>query len=322
MATSKNWRTYCQVRNGSLVLYDRPDEGFEMPSWRKPPSRKGYSGEVTEGTRKRIAMAIDIFLQISPPRFIHNPVTQRRQKFQLSFITLTISRAEEVPASEGHKALKVFLQHFKKPWSKRRMSEQMRTYIWKAEVQKRGQLHYHITTNVFLHLVEIRRVWNDIQRSRGWLDEYHKAYGKWDANSTDVHSVYKLKDVGRYLQKYIAKQEFRPSAAAAEAGFPCLLEPVRLDAKVWGCSEDLKGAKRFTAELDELTWDTICDAYGAGAIKYKEMERCRFLQTKDADNLLSYSLNNSYQSWKNSLVSSRTSQPAQPAQPNASQQLQ
>lgn len=294
----KNWRTYVQVRNGSLVLYDRPEEGFSVPTWRKPPTRKGYSGEVTESTRKRIATAIDVFLQISPVRFIHNPVTKRQQKFQLSFITLTISHPEPIPASEGHKAIKVFLQHFKRPWHRRKMSESMKTYIWKAELQQRGQLHYHLTTNVFLHLVEVRRVWNDIQRQRGWLDDYNRRLGKWDANSTDVHGVYKLKDVGRYLTKYISKQEYRQSAANPESGFPALLEPTRLDAKVWGCSEDLKGAKRFSTELDRVTWDVICDAYGNGAINYKDMERCRFVQTKEASNLLSDVKFLEYEAWK------------------------
>lgn len=298
MSSQKTWETYIQIRNNSAVLYDLPAEGFNVPSYRKPPARKGYSGEVTESTRKRISTAIDVFLQVSPVRFIHNPVTQRRQKFQLSFITLTISHPHPVPASEGHKALKVFLQHFKRPWHKRKMSEPMKTYIWKAELQKRGQLHYHLTTNVFLHLVEIQRVWNDIQRKRGWLDDYHRRLGKWDANSTDVHGVRRLKDVGRYLTKYISKQEFRPANVNPEAGFPALLEPARLDAKVWGCSEDLKGKKRFSTKIDDITWDIICDAYGAGAISYKDMERCRFVQAKEASNLLSEAKMLDYEAWK------------------------
>lgn len=300
MKAAKTWETWCQVRNGSIVTYDLPKEGFNIPSWRKPPSRKGYSGEVTDSTRKRIATAVDIFLQISPIRIIHNPITNRQQKFQLSFITLTISQSEPVPASEGHKALKIFLQHFKKPWHRRKLSEQMKTYVWKAEIQKRGQLHYHITTNTFLHAIEIRRIWNDIQRRRGWLDEYHQKLGKWDANSTDVHGVYKIGDIGRYLTKYIAKQEFRQCAANPEAGFPMLLEPIRLDAKVWGCSEDLKGKKRFSCNMDKWTWLSIQAAQMEGHARLYECERAKFysfegkeVSTADVlstDNLAKYKL--------------------------------
>jgi hypothetical protein len=304
MKQPKTWETFVQVRNGSLLTYDLPKEGFDCPSWRKPPTRQGYSGEVTESTRKRIATAIDIFLQISPVRTIHNPITNRSQRFQLSFITLTISQPEPVEASEGHKALKVFLQHFRRPWHKRKMSETMKTYVWKAEVQKRGQLHYHLTTNVFLHAIEIRRVWNDIQKKRGWLDSFQKAYGKWDANSTDVHSVKKIGDVGRYLTKYIAKQEYRQSPANPEAGFPALLEPVRLDAKVWGCSEDLKGVKRFSDRMDKWTWISMEAARMDGQAKLFEKERCKFysfdgpVKTED---VLSTTVLANYNTWKQSI---------------------
>lgn len=299
MGNQKTWETHFQIRYNQALLYDLPKEGFDQPSWRKPPTKRGYSGKVTASTAKRIRTAVDVLLQKSPHRYIFNPVTNRRQKFQLSFTTLTISQSEEVPASEGHEALKMFLQHFKRPWRKKQLSEQIGTYIWKAELQSRGQLHYHLTANSFLHLAEIQRVWNGIQRRRGWLEEYHAKYGRWEPNSTDVHAVYKIKDVARYLTKYIAKQEFRPSAAAAEAGFPCLLEPVRLDAKVWGCSEDLKGAKPFSCVLDEATWENICNAHGNGAIKIREKERCRFLDVSGPEHLLSNSQSNLYQQWKN-----------------------
>lgn len=297
MESKYKFITYVQVRHNQLITYDLPEGGFEQPTWRKPPSRKGYSGEITASTKKRIETAVDVFLQISPSRKIYNPITKRKQQFQLSFITLTISKAEPVSTTEGHAALKVFLQHFKRPWHKRKMSESIKSYIWKAELQERGQLHYHITTNAWLHLVEIRRTWNDIQKARGWLDSYQKAYGKWDANSTDVHSIYKIKDVRRYLSKYIAKQQYRPSAADPEAGYP-LMSPVLLDGKVWGCSEDLKGKKRFSAEMDETTWHGIVDAYGKGEIKHHATEHCQFYDTTEPINLLSSILQNNYQTWK------------------------
>lgn len=298
MKDKKTWETYLQVRYNQALLYDLPKEGFDRPAWMKPPARKGYSGEVTEHTRKRIRTAIDVLLQKSKERQIVNTVTNRKQKFQLSFITLTISQTETVQASEGHKALKIWLQHFRRPWRKAQMSEQLKSYVWKAELQKRNQLHYHITANSFLHFAEIRRVWNDIQRSRGWLDEYHAKTGKWDANSTDVHAVYKIKDVSRYLSKYIAKQEYKVSPANCEAGFPALLEPIRLDAKVWGCSEDVKGVKRFSCLLDGDTWNAIVEASGNGALKVKEMERCRFLDAQAPESLLSYKHFKNYELWK------------------------
>jgi len=296
----KTWEPFIQVRTGQLLKYELPKEGFNCPSWRKPPSRKGYQGEVTASTAKRIRTAVDIFLQVSPKRFIFNPVTEKRQLFQLSFITLTIPQEERILAPEGHKALKVFLQHFKKPWHKRKMSEQVRSYIWKAELQERGQLHYHITTNSFLHHVEIRRVWNDIQKARGWLDSFKMVHGHYNPNSTDVHAVQKINDIKRYLSKYLSKPNIVPAPELAEAGFPALYITQSIGGKVWGCSEDLKGKKLFSAPFDGETWDNILDAHGNGNLTVRPCDRCEFydLKTKKPELLLSPLNQKAYDKWK------------------------
>lgn len=298
MKENRTWSTFVQVRSNQLVTYDRPNDGFSCPTWRKPPTRKGYTGEVTASTKKRIETAVDIFLQMAPERRIYNPVTKRNQNFKLSFITLTVSAHEPVSTPDAHAALKVWLQHFRRPWHKRRMSEQMSTYLWKAELQKRGQIHYHLTTNAWLHLIEIRRVWNDIQKARGWTADFYKAKGHHDPNSTDVHSIYRIKDVRRYLSKYIAKQQFEPSPANPEAGFPSLMQPVTMGGKVWGCSEDLKGKKRFSEKMDAETWDNMCEAYGNGALRKYESEHCIFYDSNQPENLLSFNHFNQYQLWQ------------------------
>ena len=285
-----------------MVTFDRPEGGFRQPAWRKPPTRRGYSGEITASTRKRIETAVDIFLQCSPKRRVFNPIIGKEQNFQLSFITLTISAHNQVPASEGHKALKSWLQHFKRPWHKKKMSEPMTSYIWKAEVQARGQLHYHLTTNAWLHFAEIRRVWNDLQKARGWTNDYFLLKGHHDPNSTDVHSIYKIKDVRRYLSKYIAKQEYTDSPADPEAGFPALKVPIVLDAKVWGCSEDIKGKKRFTEKIDKWTWLSMKSGTDSGDLRKKEVKHCNFYDVQGnrfkTEDYLSTNHLQAYQKWK------------------------
>jgi hypothetical protein len=297
-----DWETFVQVRHNQLVTFDRPEGGFRQPAWRKPPKRKGYSGEITASTKKRIETAVDVLLQCSPKRRVFNPVTKKEQHFQLSFITLTISSHTTIQASEGHKALKSWLQHFRRPWHRRKMSEPMTTYIWKAELQKRQQLHYHLVTNAWLHFAEIRRVWNDLQKARGWTDDYHRQKGHHDPNSTDVHSIYKIRDVRRYLSKYIAKQEYQASPANPEAGFPALMIPVVLDAKVWGCSEDIKGKKRFTVKLDKWTWLSMKAGEQGGDLRQKEVKHCKFYdvhgQRFKTEDYLSTNHLKSYQAWK------------------------
>lgn len=102
-------------------------------------------------------------------------------------------------------------------------------YIWKAELQARGQVHYHITSNQFIYWKELRDKWNYLQRRAGYLDNYYKKHGHYNANSTDVHKVYNDENISGYLEKYISKTQ---SGAA-------------INGKIWDCSNSLKGKKLF-----------------------------------------------------------------------------
>jgi hypothetical protein len=117
-----------------------------------------------------------------------------------------------------------------------RRTKKINTYIWKAELQKNGQIHYHITTPTFINYQEIRDKWNNLQRSAGLLDKYIEAKGHANANSTDVHSVKNIKDLSAYLIKYIAKESQNTE---------------KLGGKIWDCSKNLSATKYFSTPMKE-----------------------------------------------------------------------
>lgn len=200
-------------------------------------------------------------------RWIVNPVTQKSTLHQLTFVTLTVSDcSQEFTGKDAYKQLlSPFLAWLRK-------TKGVNTYIWKAELQRNGQIHYHITLPDFIHYRELRTKWNEIQKKAGVIDryranqlEFHKdgfrlreeltrgenpwtaeaqrrAYDEgmkndWqDPNSTDVHKVYKIKDVAAYLVKEIAKG---------------MQNETSLGGKVWDCSENLSQAKYYTQTMEE-----------------------------------------------------------------------
>ena len=83
-------------------------------------------------------------------------------------------------------------------------------YIWKAERQKRGAIHYHITSNKFIHYQELRNKWNWLLSKHGLNESYVKEHQHNNANSTDVHSVKNIKNLAPYLIKYFTKTEQNP----------------------------------------------------------------------------------------------------------------
>jgi hypothetical protein len=226
-----------QLRNKSVLVYQevQTDGRKVLQAFRSANMRaqqgKQYSGRLTAGAKKRLTKAITLMVQGTRRRWIVNPVTQRTCLHQLTFLTLTVSDHSQI--LDGKTAYKKLLSGFLQ-WL--RKTKGVNTYIWKAELHKSGQIHYHITLPDFIHYREIRDKWNELQRKAGLLEKYYQEHGHYDPNSTDVHKVYKMKDVTSYLVKEIAKQ---------------MQNTTSLGGKVWDCSANLSQAKYFTCYMKE-----------------------------------------------------------------------
>lgn len=283
-----------QVRNGSLLIYETPDPPYNHKR-HELSKYKTYTGIVTEHVAKRISQSVDVFLQKSKKRYLVNDTWPKEVPFRLSFLTLTISQSKEVDAQDGHKALKVFLDHFRAKPAKKAISEQLKSYIWKAELQERGQLHYHITANTFMHFAEVNRVWNGIQFRRGWLDEFKAEFGHTNAPSTQIRAVYKSKNIGAELTKYMAKTGKKD---VSDFGFACTIFEPSLNGKVWDCSNDLK-VKRYSDELDTFTRTRIENGIQSGDVQHIALERCSVFKTERPAAHLSVKVLRGYRKWQN-----------------------
>lgn len=263
---------HIQIRAASVILYDLPEPPFEH---RRNVCRYKYTGIVTKSTAKRIARTCDILLQISPPKTVWNPITQSPCTFRLTFLTLTISKTEAVSAKEGYKlGLSPFLD-----WLRKKGATE---YIWKAELQKRGQLHYHITTNQFLRFDEIKHKWNDLQRSAGWSEDYWKREGHWHPNSTDIHAVRNVKRLDLYLAKYMAKGDPTKS----------------IDGKVWGCSRHLMGKRYYSSVMEYDNADSIEAARKAKRAELTRLEHCTIVATDTPLQILTATQKEQYTNWQ------------------------
>ena len=205
-------------------------------------SRKtAYKQILSSSAIKRMSRAIHILVMLSPKRRLFNEVSKSWVNHRLAFITLTISNEQIVTLEDGYnKGLARFLNIMRK-------RKLLNTYVWKVEVQKRGQIHYHITTNSFIHYQTIKDVWNNIQFTNGWLNDYKESKGHYEANSTDVHSVKHVKDLAAYLSKEFCKS---------------IQNNYTSSGKKWDCSLNLRGVKYFESVecvenvllIDDLTY--------------------------------------------------------------------
>lgn len=245
-----------QIRHDSAILYQK----WEGP--RKAPSdyaqhlasarNKAYSGSVTPLAEKNMRRAVDLMLQATPSRIIYNTVSHSYHPFRVGFWTLTISDRKLHPHFEVvKKCLAPFLD-----WLRYRKV----LYLWKAELQERGQVHYHLTCNQFVPWMEAAKQWNKLQRKAGYLVEYAKEHHHYNPNSIDIHAVHNLRDIEAYLVKYITKND--PAGRI-------------LKGKVWGCSQPLMQA-RFSTEIDSTIHSNF---YGKPR---KELEFCTIVECPGA----------------------------------------
>lgn len=211
--------------------------------------------------KRKAKKAIKYLLYSANEKTVYNPKFNSSFKFKVGFITLTL------PSTQRHsdqiiksQLLNQFLIEAKKKWS-------MNHYVWKAERQQNGNLHFHILTDVFIPHWELRQCWNRITNKLGYVDEFQRIHKKKNPNSTDIHSLYKVKSVYSYITKYMTKADSKNKGKIKASDINYTMRPkadytsVSLGAKkflakesgsgrIWACSSTLSN---ITGAQDELS---------------------------------------------------------------------
>lgn len=259
-----------QVRSNCLVYYNLPTC---RPGYQRQLSRaSAYSGKMTGGSAKRIRAAIDVLCQITPTRSTYNPVTKKNFPFKLNFVTLTVSDSKNIDAQFGYSNLM-------KPFLRKMRSMGKMSYVWKAEFQKRGQLHYHLVTDTFLPWSDLRFTWNNLQRKNRLLDSYAEKHKHYDANSTDVHALNGIANISTYLAKYLAKGNSKA-----------------IKGKTWDCSNNVK-RKRFAFTPTHRQEMQLRELYNDKAIEVLELDHCTIFKGIDLKYFLTSTNYQHYVNW-------------------------
>ena len=166
---------------------------------------------------------------LSTPRTVKINAKKNIYNFRQSFITLTL------PSEQIHSdvEIKVCLDRF---LTILRNNFKIKNYVWKAELQKNENIHFHLTIDKYIHYNALRYYWNKSINRLGYVDRYsvkmqklslngyarlrqksindvrdvyvRGVRSKWSTpNSIDVKSVRNNNDVSVYLSKYFAKAD-------------------------------------------------------------------------------------------------------------------
>lgn len=215
----------------SKLAYEDHEQS-EKQEIRRPPKFVEHTGIISKKAKKKINNAIDWLLLLANDKTVYSTKSKKKFKFKISFVTLTLASAQRHSDNEIKKELlNHFLVEARKKWK-------VDKYVWRAEKQMNGNIHFHIVVDKFINYDELRNVWNRIQNKLGYVDEYQKnqkeffkngfkfrpvlsknwSYAKQrkayykalscnftKPNSTDIHSVKGIKNLSSYLSKYCTK---------------------------------------------------------------------------------------------------------------------
>lgn len=191
--------------------------------------------DISLQTYRKLKYAFKTLYQISKPKKVISEKTGKYFYFRLNFITLTLSGKQ---AELSDKVIKrEMLNHFLITCKRK---HNLISYIWKAEAQKNGNIHFHITTDTFIHYADIRNYWNNCQLKFNLLDDYFMKHNHFQANSTDVHTVRNISNLNAYCVKYLKKSN------------NCTRE---ITGRKFACSNNLNYSKRLSVVADSKDID-------------------------------------------------------------------
>lgn len=209
-----------------------------------------HHGQVSKIAKRKITRALDYLVYLSQPKKLPHTLHGKGLSFRLNFITLTLS-SEQIHTDHEimSRVFRPFLMALNRNWK-------VHNYVWRAERQASGGIHYHIVTDRFIPWNELRNVWNRCQQNLGYVTRYRenqvlwheqgfrcreelvaqwprskqiKAYREgqlhdWQSpNSTDVHSLKLINNVKAYFIKYMTKSG----------------QSSNIVGHLWGCSAQL-----------------------------------------------------------------------------------
>ena len=273
------------LHNDSIYIYPIPSKHTRSAlSFNFTTPDDTYYGYLNKHSQKRLRKCVDLLLQVSPITTVYNPCTKKTVKHRLSFITLTLSDSISHSHSEVYNTcLGPFLKTMREQWG-------VNFYVWKAELQQRGQIHYHITTNAFVPMDKIRARWNNLQKKAGYIGTEHPP-------STEIKEVQNIKNLAGYIEKYISKMSvnndsteesvmyhnnlpakllhtfdrfcyklpYSEKSVCTDIGWGNIMScyprqntlNVVIDGKVWDASDKLTKNKLFTSELSDIDMENI-----------------------------------------------------------------
>lgn len=214
-----------------------------------------FKGEISKRTQQKIKTILETWIEAAKEFKKSSLASSKVKKPLFTFVTLTLSHKQEHSDNEIKREL---LNHFL-IWMQRETG--VKNYIWKAETQKNGNIHFHIVADSYINHKIIRQKWNTIQNKLGYIDKFEQIHKHTNPNSTDIHSLKNIQNPSAYISKYICKSsEYR-----------------KIKGRVWSCTNTLSSVKKFEFIPDWRFWELLKILKNKEGLFKKEVDYCTII---------------------------------------------
>lgn len=198
-----------------------------------------HQGQISQNAKIKMRNAI-LWLDASAKfKWCYSKKTNKWFRWRLNFIHLTLPSQAGLTDQRIKKILnKFFLYAYRKTG--------LKSYVWKAEPQERGEIHFHITSDCYVWKTTLQQIWNACLRSDGLLN------GHSNPASTRVHPTHNIKLMTAYLVKYMTKND---------------TDRRIIQGRLWGCSRNLSSAKNFHITFPEEEFHGQIDGLSAQSVR-------------------------------------------------------
>lgn len=142
---------------------------FNKPIPKTPNSNLGdnlHDGYLSPAAIKRLKKAVNMLSFIADNKSLYPDNKECSIKFKLNFVTLQLC-ASQLHSDEyiKSKMLDPFIKALKYHFG-------LVNYIWKAEKQDNGNIHFHITTDCYIPWQKVRQLWQHQLSRYGYVERY------------------------------------------------------------------------------------------------------------------------------------------------------
>lgn len=221
---------------------------------RTQPTKKNLSpGKLSINSARKLKQAIRWLVACSDIKKVYEKKYKRTVQWRINLATLTFH--ENLKNDKlARKILSEWIEVAKYRW-------QIKNYIWKAEPQQRGAIHFHVIFNQYIPHKELKYTWNRACRKHG--------LNNITDNSTDIHADTNIDSIEAYLTDYMLDDSKHKGRRL-------------ITGRLWGCSHSLSQAGKKYLIIDKDEFKSIAnelDAYSLATIKTKYKEEVpKFLQ--------------------------------------------